>query len=205
MNAAPALKGKYIRLEPMCLEDVQALASVATDAELYKWSPVPQTLAEAEQYVRTALTWQREGTALPFTVVRLRDNTVVGSSRFFLIERWTWPPGHPRNARQYPDAAEIGYTWYAPSAVRTAANTESKLLMLTYAFETWGALRICFHTDARNTRSRNALERIGAKFEGVLRAHRIAPDGIPRDSYRFSILDSEWPEVKKQLIAKLNR
>jgi RimJ/RimL family protein N-acetyltransferase len=196
-------EGHHVRLEPMRLEHAAALAAAASDPELYHWSPVPQTVAEAESYIRTALTWQQERTALPFTVIRATDNSIIGSSRFFLIERWAWPAGHPRHNREHPDAAEIGYTWYTPSAIRTPVNTECKLLMLTYAFETWGALRICFHTDARNQRSRNALERVGAKFEGVLRAHRMASDFIARDSHRYSIVASEWPEVKKNLLARL--
>jgi len=98
-----------------------------------------------------------------------------------------------------PDACEIGYTWLNRSAIRTGANTEAKLLMLTYAFEGWGVLRVCFHTDARNQRSRAALERIGGKFEGVLRAHRMAADFIPRDSVRYSIVAAEWPDVKQRL------
>jgi RimJ/RimL family protein N-acetyltransferase len=131
--------------------------------------------------------------------------TVIGSTRFFLLERWSWPPGHARHGRGAPDACEIGYTWLARSAFRTAANTEAKLLMLTYAFETWQVFRVCFHTDARNERSRAALERIGARFEGLLRAHRLAVDHIPRDSLRFSIVAAEWPKVKEQLIRLLNR
>jgi RimJ/RimL family protein N-acetyltransferase len=202
---AHTLEGKHVRLEPMRLEHAPALASAASDAELYKWSPVPQTVPDAESYIKTALTWQQEGAAVPFTVVRLSDNAIVGSTRFFLIERWAWPAGHPRHGRRHPDAAEIGYTWYSPSAIRTPVNTECKLLMLTHAFETWEALRICFHTDARNLRSRTALERIGAKFEGVLLSHRMASDFIARDSYRFSIVAADWPEVKAQLMAKLNR
>ena len=98
-----------------------------------------------------------------------------------------------------PDACEIGYSWLGPLSIRTAANTESKLLMLTHAFETWKVLRVCFHTDFRNGRSRAALERIGAQFEGVLRAHRLAADLIPRDSARYSILAGEWPVVKPRL------
>ena len=105
--------------------------------------------------------------------------------------------------RQFPDACEIGYTWLTRSAIRTAANTETKLLMLTHAFETWQVLRVCFHTDARNQCSRAALERIGGKFEGILRAHRMATDFIPRDSVRYSILAAEWPELKQQLTHRL--
>ena len=147
----------------------------------------------------TALAWRDAGTAVPFAIVRLTDNLVVGSTRFWNLETWAWPPAHARQGRQAPDVCEIGYTWYAPSAVRTTANTEAKLLMLQYAFEVWQVLRVCFHTDVRNQRSRAALERIGAKFEGTLRAHRMAADFIPRDSCRYSIVAAEWPSVNQHL------
>ena len=100
------------------------------------------------------------------------------------------------HGREFPHACEIGYPWFTRSAIRTAANTEAKLLMLTHAFEIWQVLRVCFHTDFRNQRSRAAMERIGAKFEGVLRAHRMAAHFIPRDSVRYSIVRNEWPEMK---------
>ena len=195
-----------MRLEALDRRHIDGLAAAAAgDRELYRWSPVPQGAAEAKRYVETALTWKDAGTALPFAVVREADNSVIGSSRFFNIERWAWPPGHSQHNRATPDACEIGYTWYAHSAIRTAANTECKLLMLTYAFETWLVLRICLHTDARNLRSRAAIERIGGKFEGILRAHRMAADYIPRDSARFSIIAEEWPVVKQRLAERLNR
>ena len=98
---------------------------------------------------------------------------------------------------------EIGYTWLTQSAIRTAANTEAKFLMLRHAFETWDVLRVCFHTDVRNQRSRAALERIGGVFEGILRSHRLAADNIARDSARFSIVASEWPRVKERLMEKI--
>jgi len=139
------------------------------------------------------------GTAVPFAIVRVRDGVIIGSTRFWNLERWSWPRGHSRHGRQVPDVCEIGYTWLTHLAIRTAANTEAKLLMLTHAFETWQVLRVCFHTDARNQRSRAALERIGGKFEGILRAHRMAADYIPRDSVRYSIVAAEWPAVKRQL------
>ncbi len=145
------------------------------------------------------------GTALTFTTIRIADGTVLGSTRFFDIERWAWPAGHPRHGRQNPDVCEIGYTWLSHSAIRTAANTEAKFLMLTHAFEVWDVLRICLHTDVRNQRSQAAIERIGGKFEGVLRAHRMAADFTPRDSFRYSIVAREWPEVKQRLIDRLQR
>jgi N-acetyltransferase len=191
------LHGTRIRLEPLDHRHVEGLvAAAAVDPSLYQWSPVPQGLVEAAKYVETALVWRHAGTAVPFAIVRLDDGAVIGSTRFWNVERWAWPPGHPRHGRSAPDACEIGYTWLTRSSIRTAANTEVKLLMLTHAFETWQALRVCFHTDARNHRSRAALERMGGKFEGILRAHRMAVDYIPRDSVRFSIVAAEWPEVK---------
>src|SRR5262249_34193496 len=142
---------------------------------------------------------------VPFAIVHLITNSIIGSTRFFNLERWPRPPGHPMHGRTSPDACEIGYTWLTSSAVRTAANTEAKLLLLTYAFEEWQVLRVCFHTDARNERSRAALERIGGRFEGILRAHRLAADYNPRDSVRYSILKTEWPVVRERLLGLLTR
>ena len=160
---------------------------------------MPQGEAEAVKYVDTALAWQTAETAVPFATVRIDDATVIGSTRFWNLERWAWPMGYPRHGRHEPDACEIGYTSLSRTTIRTAANTEAKLLMLTHAFETWQALRVCFHTDARNQRSRAALERIAGKFEGTLRAHGIAADYTARDSVRYSIVASEWKSVKERL------
>lgn len=200
------LEGKHIRLEPLELRHTDGLvAAAAIEPALYQWSPVPQGRAETIRYIETALAWKDAGTAVPFATVRLADGLVMGSTRFWNLERWAWPPGHPSYNRLAPDACEIGYTWLARQAIRTAANTEAKFLMLQHAFEQWQVLRVCFHTDARNQRSRAALERIGGRPEGILRAHRMAADYIPRDSVRFSIIASEWPEVKLQLMRHLRR
>ena len=202
----PAFTGRHIRLEPLDLRHVDGIvAASAADPSLYQWSPVPEGKAEVTRYVDTALAWRDAGTAVPFAIVRKEDGILIGSTRFWNIERWCWPPGHVRHARPTPDACEIGYTWFTRSAIRTAANTEAKLLMLTHAFETWQVLRVCFHTDARNQRSRAALERIGGKFEGILRAHRMAADFVPRDSVRYSIVSAEWPEAKQKLADRLQR
>jgi N-acetyltransferase len=204
MQDSPILAGASIRLEPLAPHHADALAAAAaSDTALYQWSPVPQTKRQAAAYVETALAWRAAGTALPFAIVNLKDETIIGSTRFWNLERWAWPPTHPRHGRSEPDACEIGYTWLARSAIRTAANTEAKLLLLTYAFETWQAFRVCFHTDARNERSRAALERIGGKFEGFLRAHRMAADFVPRDSVRYSIIAAEWPEVRLRFLERL--
>jgi N-acetyltransferase len=195
------LRGQHIRLESLERRHVDGLvAASAVDRSLYQWSPVPQGKEEATTYVDTALTWRDAGTAVPFAIVRSDDNVVIGSTRFWNMERWAWPKGHLSHGRSVPDACEIGYTWLARSAIRTVANTEAKLLMLRHAFEVWHVLRVCFHTDARNQRSRAALERIGGHYEGILRAHRMAADFIPRDSVRYSIVAAEWPAVKERLV-----
>jgi len=194
------LSGKHVRLEPLDHGHVDGLAAAsALDTSLYQWSPIPQGKAEAISYADAALAGRDAGTAMPFATVRVEDGVVIGSTRFFNLEHWAWPEGHPRHGRHAPDACEIGYTWLTRSAIRTGANTEAKLLMLTHAFETWQVLRVCFHTDVRNQRSRTAIERIGGKFEGILRAHRMAADFIARDSARFSIVAAEWPDVKQRL------
>jgi RimJ/RimL family protein N-acetyltransferase len=200
------LTGSHVRLEPLELRHVDGLVSAsAVDPALYAWSPVPQGTEEATRYVQAALAAQSEGKALPFATIRISDGAVIGSTRFFEIERWAWPPGHEFHARTTPDVCEIGYTWLTKDAVRTPANTEAKLLMLTHAFETWKVHRVCLHTDVRNQRSREAIARIGGKFEGILRAHRMAADFRPRDSARFSIIAAEWPEVKARLEERMTR
>jgi RimJ/RimL family protein N-acetyltransferase len=170
------------------------VAAASGGEELYRWSPVPQDEAAARQYVEAAMAARDEGTAVPFAVVRAQDDVVIGSTRFFDLSYWPWP--EPRNA---PDTCEIGYSWLSPRAVRTGANTEMKRLMLTHAFEVWQVQSVCLHTDARNQRSREAMERIGARFEGILRAHRLGADLTPRDSARFSITAAEWPQVRQHL------
>jgi N-acetyltransferase len=200
MNALEVLKGKHVRLEPMeprHAEDL--LAATSADPSLYRWTVVPRTKAEADAYIAVALEWREAGTAAPFVIVRQDDGAVIGSTRFFDLQTWGWPAGNPRYGRTLPDIGEIGYTWLTQSAVRTAANTESKFLMLSHAFETWGLLRVCLHTDLRNLRSQVAIARIGGIKEGVLRAHRMASDYTPRDSVRYSIIAKEWPGVKQRL------
>lgn len=214
MEKTEILTGQYIRLEPLEEVHVEGLVSAAasdissdtsSDTSLYRWSPVPQGVQEAKEYIRTAMDLRAAGSALAFATIRREDDVVIGSTRFFNIENWAWAKGNARHNRVYPDACEIGYTWLAKSAVRTAANTEAKLLMLQMAFEKWEVFRVCLHADARNERSRAAIERIGGKMEGILRAHRLAVDQIPRDSARFSILLSEWPEIKQRLQKLLKR
>jgi len=154
------------------------------------------TQAAVRQYVETAVAARDGGTAVPYAVVRAEDDTVIGSTRFFDLGYWAWPDGRHRGG---PDTCEIGYSWLSPTAIRTGANTEMKRLMLTHAFDIWQVCSVCLHTDARNQRSRDAMQRIGARYEGVLRAHRLDADGKPRDSARFSITAAEWPAVRQHL------
>ena len=203
---SPILAGAHVRLEPLSQAHLDGLAAAATvDPSLYQWSAVPVGRAAVAQYIQTALELRESGKAVAFATVRIADNAVLGSTRFFDIESWAWPEGHARYGHQFPDVCEIGYTWLSGDAIRTAANTEAKLLMLTHAFEVWQVLRVCLHTDARNVRSQAAIERIGGKLEGVLRAHRLAADSTPRDSYRYSIVAGEWPAVKLRLRKLLDR
>lgn len=200
-----SLEGRHIRLEPLGEQHVDGLvAAGAGDPALYQWSPVPRGEAEVRRYIDTAMDLNKAGSA-PFAIIRLSDGEVVGSARFWNLERWLWPPGHAMKGARAVDACEIGYTWLARSAIRTTVNTEAKFLMFSHAFETWRVLRVCLHTDARNLRSRAALERLGVRYEGTLRAHRLAADFTARDSLRFSVLAVEWPAVKQKLEEHLDR
>jgi RimJ/RimL family protein N-acetyltransferase len=200
------LEGRHIRLEPIAFSHADALTvASAGDAALYQWSAVPIGRDAMLRYIETAHALRAAETALTFATVRQSDGRVIGSTRFFDIETWDWPKGHARHGRGQPDVCEIGYTWLSPDSIRTAANTEAKFLMLAHAFEVWGLLRVCLHTDARNIRSQKAIERIGGRREGILRAHRMAADSKPRDSVRYSILLSEWPGVKERLTRLLHR
>jgi RimJ/RimL family protein N-acetyltransferase len=201
------LAGSLIRLEPLAREHIKSLAAAAAAGapaqgdNLYRWTVVPQDIDGTTKYVNTALKWRNEGTAIPFVIIQ--NNAIIGSTRFWNIERWLWPAGHARHNNPNPDACEIGYTWLTRAALRTGANTEAKLLMFSHAFEMWNTLRVCLHTDSRNLRSQAAMERLGCKREGVLRAHRMAADSTSRDSVRFSIIAAEWPETKNHILSRL--
>jgi len=196
-----SLRGRRVHLEPLELGHVEGLvAASAVDPSLYEWSAVPLGRQATVRYVDSALALRDAGTAVPFAVVGAESGAVIGSTRFFDMERWAWPVGHPRHGRETCDVCEIGYTWFTRDAIRTGANTEAKLLMLTHAFEVWDVLRVCLHTDERNERSRRAMERMGGRFEGILSAHRLAVDNTPRNSARYAITAVEWPEVKTRLL-----
>ena len=201
------LEGRFVRLEP--LTDAHAgalLAAAGGSRETYGLTLVPGRAAEAAAYIETALAEQRATRSLPFVTVDRATGRVIGSTRFLNIEFWPWPSGnHYQRGPERPDVVEIGATWLAAAAQRTPINTEAKLLMLTHAFDHWRVHRVSLMTDARNQRSRNAIVRLGARFDGILRATRPASDGAIRDTAAFSILEAEWPAVRANLQARLTQ
>lgn len=194
-NEPLTLEGKFVRLEPLSAEHSAPLWNIAkNDAEdIFRWIPSSmRSLDDLRAAVNKALGEQQRGESVPFATVERGSGKVIGSTRFMNIDR--------ANRR-----VEIGSTWIAPPWQRTVINTEAKYLMLRHAFEQWGCLRVELKTDALNQKSRNAILRIGAKEEGTLRRHLVTWTGRVRDTIYFSILDSEWPEVKKRLEAKLEQ
>ncbi len=197
------LTGRHVRLEPLRLEHAPALLAAAdVSRATYALTQVPADLAAMQAYMRTVLAEAERGECLPFAV-RDAAGAVVGATRFMSIERWDWPGPPPEPVPAGPDAVEIGGTWYAERVQRTALNTEAKLLLCAHAFEHWRVRRVSWKTDARNERSRAAILRLGARFDGILRAQRPAADGGVRDSAFYSMLASEWPEAKLGLLRRL--
>ena len=190
----PVLEGEAVRLEPMAIEHVEALSVVGLDPEIWRFTPYRVTSREQmEGYVRDALAARSTLSAMPFATVlkgRGAESIVAGSTRFLAIDA--------KNRRM-----EIGATWIGRQWQRTRVNTEAKFLMLRYAFETLGCIRVEFKTDSLNERSRRALLRIGATQEGVFRNHLITSDGRIRHSVYFAITADEWPERKALLSALL--
>jgi RimJ/RimL family protein N-acetyltransferase len=188
MNIIPVtIEGKFVRLEPMGVVHVPGLCSAGLFDELWEWtSSAIRNEADMEDYVRNAIKEATARTALPFVIFERSSGTVVGSTRFGNID--------VENRK-----VEIGWTWITPERQRTAVNTETKLLMLTHAFEVWGCIRVEFKTDENNGRSRKAIARIGAVEEGTLRNHMITQTGRFRNSVYFSIIEEEWPQIKSGL------
>ena len=181
------LTGSQVELIPLEASHREGLVSAARDGKLWElwYTNIPSEDAMAD-YIRIALLEREQGKSLPFVVLRKSDRKVIGSTRFL-------------NAKPQHKRVEIGATWYAKSFQRTGVNTECKYLMLTYAFEQLGAVAVEFRTHWHNHPSRNAILRLGAKQDGVLRNHRIDPSGGFRDTVVFSIIQLEWPVVKKSL------
>ncbi len=192
MVLAPViLQGRHMRLEPLTLEHAAGLAEVGLDDDLWKWIPTPvRTPEEMSAYVQTALQEQAAGSAMPFALIEKSSGRTIGSTRYANIER-----AHRR--------LEIGWTWVARPWQRTAINTEAKYLLLRHAFETLECMRVELKTDSLNERSRAAILRIGARQEGIFRNHMITASGRVRHTVYFSIIDSEWPEVRARLEAML--
>jgi RimJ/RimL family protein N-acetyltransferase len=183
------LRGRAVRLEPLTLDHVPALSAVGLEPDLWRWIPTQVTTAdEMRAYVLTALDELHRGVSLPFAIIDQAGGRAIGSTRYANIDT--------ANRR-----LEIGWTWITSVFQRTVANTEAKLLLLTHAFETLRANRVEFKTDALNEKSRNALTRLGAVQEGTFRKHVITSSGRARDSVYFSIIDTEWPEVRTRLTA----
>jgi RimJ/RimL family protein N-acetyltransferase len=201
------LASDVVTLRPMVIDDVDALAAAAAeDRSTYGFTSVPAGATAMREYVEGVLADERAGWALPFVTTLTADGRVVGSTRFLDLDDWCGERrvgGPPLGAVGTPRTAEIGATWLAASVQRTAVNTEAKLLMLRHAFDTWEVERITFKTDARNARSRAAIARLGAHFEGIRRAHGRASDGGVRDSAYYSIVRAEWPDVRAGLEARL--
>jgi N-acetyltransferase len=202
-----ALEGRFVRLEPLTTAHVAGLLAAAEGPrETYGFTLVPEDEAETRAYVEAALGEQDARRALAFAIVDRASGLVVGSTRLFNIEFWPWPPGNVnQRGVDRPDVVEIGWTWLSAAAQRTPINSEAKLLMLAHAFDRWRVHRVSLMTDARNLRSREAIMRLGARFDGILRAARPASDGTIRDTAAFSILDSERPGIRTRLQARLTQ
>jgi N-acetyltransferase len=187
------LEGHLVRLEPLSLGHVPGLCEVGLDPDLWTITmALIRNDEEMKEYVATALKSQEAGTALPFATIDKQSGRIVGSTRFGNIDKV--------NRR-----VEIGWTWLGKEFQRTHVNTEAKYLMLKHAFEVWGCHRVEFKTDVINEKSRNALKRIGAKEEGILRRHQVTASGRVRDSIYYSIVDHEWLDVRKMLEEMLTK
>jgi RimJ/RimL family protein N-acetyltransferase len=209
LDAAPlapvTLTGRLVRLEPLGAGHLDALLAAATSDpdESFPFTYVPRQLAGLARWLDVALETAAAGTALPFATIDLETGRLVGSTRFCNVERWSWFDGVLRRPPGGVDALEIGFTWLARRAQRTGLNTEAKELMLRHAFETLGVHRVQLKTDARNLRSRTAIARLGATFEGVLRSDRPSVEDGLRDTAMFSVVAAEWPGVEARLAGLL--
>ena len=195
------LTGRFVHLSPLSLEDVPGLLASATEGRSsYGFTQVPDTMTEMGHLLQGQLDEQSRGLSVPFATRNAATGALVGMTRFLNLRWWF--------GREFPDAAEIGSTFLAASAQRTAINTEAKLLMLTHAFETWQVQRLDLKTDERNTQSRTAIERLGAHFDGVLRNWQpsavAGEEGRARNTAMYSIRPTEWPGVRMALSARLN-
>ncbi|HEY3775549.1 MAG TPA: GNAT family protein [Solirubrobacteraceae bacterium] len=186
------LSGTLVTVEPLAPEHLDGLDAIATDAEMFRWIGVDiSERAALEQWLRTALANAQTGIEVPFTVRSASTGEIAGTTRFLGLQL-----DHL--------VAEIGWTWYSRAVWGSGVNAETKLLLLRHAFETVGLRRVEFKTDSRNQRSRGALTKLGAQYEGTFRKHRVLPGGEIRDSAYYSVIDDEWPAVRAGLQQRLN-
>jgi RimJ/RimL family protein N-acetyltransferase len=186
------LEGQVVRLEPLRPEHCAALLQVAQDDRIWAWLPQRLDSEPAlRAFIEQGMAEEPKGKGYTFAVILRDSGRAVGCTKY------SSPEAHDRGV-------EIGWTWYAPEVWGTQVNPEAKYLLMQHAFEQWGAIRVFFKTDERNARSRAAIAKLGAQFEGILRNHRIRPDGSYRNSVYFSVIDSEWPAVKAGLLARLS-
>lgn len=186
------LQGSIVILEPLTEENAEELREAARAPEIWDWLANLNERERFDRWLELTFAAARAGTEGPFLTREAASGEAVGSSRYL-------------NVRPADRVVEIGWTWLNPRAWRTGANVEAKLLMLEHAFETLGCVRVEFKTDSRNERSRAALAAIPAQFEGVLRNHMIVPDVGRRDSAYYSVIDTEWPDVRESLRRRLER
>ena len=195
-----ALIGRHVELVPLETDQVDELVAAASgDRATFEYTEVPSTPGWMADHVARLHAARDADEAVPFAQRRVADGRLVGCTRFMELRWW--------RGRAVPDEVEVGGTWLAADAQRSPLNTEAKLLLLTHAFETWKVSRVALCTDVRNERSRRAIERIGASFEGVLRHHRqsyvAGEQGRPHDSAMFAVTDDDWPAVKARLTERL--
>ena len=194
------LAGTHVELVPLEADQRDELVEAASgERTTYAFTEVPSTPEWMADYIARLHAAAEANEVVPFAQRRLADGRLVGCTRFLELRWW--------RGRDIPDEVEIGGTWLAADAQRSPINTEAKLLLMTHAFETWGVMRVALCTDVRNERSRRAIERVGASFEGVLRHHRLSyvsgEQGGPRDSAMFAVIDDDWPAVKVRLEERL--
>ena len=212
MSAPFTLEGTHVRLEPLSTDHVDGLVAAATaERSTFAYTVVPSDRASVTRYIERALRHAAALDQVPFATVSLDLGRVVGSTRYYDIEKWDWAWGAPgvdpapfdETVERTFDRVGIGHTWLYPAVQRSPVNTEAKLLMLDHAFTTWGVRAVRFQTDARNARSRAAIARLGCSLDGVLRADRPGTDGTVRDSAVFSMTAEEWPIARLRLVDRL--
>ena len=197
-DAPLVLRGALVELRPATIDDARAVALAASgDRSSFGFTTVPHDLVSARRYLEALIEERDAGTSYSMVICDLRNSTIVGMTRFLTIRWWY--------GRDSPDAVEVGGTWLSASVQRTGVNTDAKQLLLAHAFDEWGVARVDLKSDARNVRSRAAILRVGATYEGILRAWQpsqvVGEETLPRETAMYSILLEEWPEVRRRLEA----